>query len=174
MPERVALGQALVCFIPLFDAARLHSTMTAPTILDDSQIVLLIPSPTSPTRPSRAWHGAASGSQGRQGCDAKERCAAGRRRDERDRAERTPDARVRADTYCHRGSLPKADAPRFTPLATSSDNAARSREAPAPSTICLQGGVADCSVGREPWCAVSTPGPTRAAFVARECVEHWG
>src|SRR4249920_2840647 len=60
----------LVCFIPLFDAARLHDTMTAPTALDDSQIVLLIPSPASPTRPSRAWHGAASGSQGRQGCDA--------------------------------------------------------------------------------------------------------
>ena len=43
MPERVALGQALVCFIPLFDAARLHATMTAPTMLNDSQIVLLIP-----------------------------------------------------------------------------------------------------------------------------------
>jgi hypothetical protein len=29
--------------ILLFDAARLYETMTAPTMLDDSQIVLLIP-----------------------------------------------------------------------------------------------------------------------------------
>ena len=31
------LQRPLVCFIPLFDAARLHATMTAPTMLDTAR-----------------------------------------------------------------------------------------------------------------------------------------